>query len=124
VRFLLDNNLSQGLAVGLREAGHDVLHVRDMDLGAADDETVLAFARDEDRVLMSADTDFGGILARSSGCNRPSVILFRRDGGRRPAEQLSLLLANLAQFADALDAGSLVVLTDRLIRVRDLPLIP
>ncbi|WP_131764826.1 DUF5615 family PIN-like protein [Candidatus Protofrankia californiensis] len=123
MRFLLDNNLSQGLAVGLREAGHDVVHVRDVKLGAADDETVLAFARDEERILISADTDFGGILARS-GCNRPSVILFRRDGGRRPAEQLALLLANLSQLADALDAGSMVILTDRLIRVRDLPLIP
>jgi predicted nuclease of predicted toxin-antitoxin system len=123
VRFLLDNNLSQRLAMGLREAGHDVVHVRDVDLGAADDETVLAFARAEARVLISADTDFGGILARS-GCDRPSVVLFRREVGRRPAEQLALLLANLPQFADALDAGSVVVLTDRLIRVRDLPLIP
>jgi predicted nuclease of predicted toxin-antitoxin system len=123
VRFLLDNNLSQNLAVGLREAGHDVVHVRDVKLGAADDETVLAFARDEARILISADTDFGGILARS-GRDRPSVILFRREGGRRPAEQLALLLANLPQLADTLAAGCMVVLTDRLIRVRDLPLIP
>jgi predicted nuclease of predicted toxin-antitoxin system len=94
VRFLLDNNLSQTLAAGLRDAGHDVVHVRDVNLGAADDETVLGFARDDDRILISADTDFGGILARS-GRDRPSVILFRRDGDRRPAEQLALLRANL-----------------------------
>jgi hypothetical protein len=52
------------------------------------------------------------------------VILFRCETGRRPAEQLQLLLANLDQFAEALDAGCLVVLTDRLIRVRQLPLLP
>lgn len=77
MRFLLDNNLSNTLAAGLREAGHDVLHVRDVELGAADDTTVLGFARAERRVLISADTDFGGILARS-GLDSPSVILFRR----------------------------------------------
>ncbi|MEX5632966.1 DUF5615 family PIN-like protein [Parafrankia sp. FMc2] len=123
MRFLLDNNLSHTLAAGLREAGHDVLHVRDVALGAADDSTVLAFARDERRVLISADTDFGGILTRS-GLDSPSVILFRREGGRRPAEQLRLLLANLDQLAEALKDGSMIVLTDRLARVRKLPLIP
>ncbi|WP_018505040.1 DUF5615 family PIN-like protein [Parafrankia discariae] len=123
MRFLLDNNLSNTLATGLHEAGHDVLHVRDVELGAADDITVLGFARDERRVLISADTDFGGILARS-GLDSPSVILFRREGGRRPVEQLRLLLANLDQLADALKDGSMIVLTDRLVRVRKLPLIP
>lgn len=123
MRFLLDNNLSNTLATGLREAGHNVLHVRDVDLGAADDATVLGFARDERRVLISADTDFGGILART-GLDSPSVILFRREGGRRPGEQLRLLLANLDQLAEALQDGSMIVLTDRLVRVRKLPLIP
>jgi predicted nuclease of predicted toxin-antitoxin system len=123
MRFLLDNNLSNSLAEGLRQAGHDVLHVRDVALGAADDDTVLSFAREEDRTLISADTDFGGISAQT-GADSPSVILFRRDGGRRPAEQLRLLLANLDQLADALKTGSMVVLTDRLVRIRQLPLIP
>ncbi len=59
--------------------------MRDVGLGAADDEKVLAFAGQDDRTLVSADTDFGGILAQS-GAGSPSVILFRREGGRRPAE--------------------------------------
>jgi hypothetical protein len=67
--------------------------------------------------LVSADTDFGTLLAGSRDV-APSVILFRRETGRRPAEQLQLLRANLDQFAGALDAGCLVVLTDRLIRIR------
>ncbi|SBW29087.1 DUF5615 family PIN-like protein [Protofrankia symbiont of Coriaria ruscifolia] len=50
MRFLLDNNLSQRLAEGPRGVGHDVVHVRDLAMGSADDETVLAFARDDDRV--------------------------------------------------------------------------
>ncbi|WP_242605585.1 DUF5615 family PIN-like protein [Frankia sp. Cppng1_Ct_nod] len=38
MRFLLDNNLSQSIARGLHESGNDVVHVRDVGLGAADDE--------------------------------------------------------------------------------------
>lgn len=52
------------------------------------------------------------------------MIIFRRDGARRPAEQLSLLLGNLPQLAEALGAGSLVVLTEWLIRIRQLPILP
>ncbi|WP_235826473.1 DUF5615 family PIN-like protein [Candidatus Frankia alpina] len=51
----------------------DVLHLRDVGLGAADDTTVLGFAREEERALISADTDFGGILART-GLDSPSLL--------------------------------------------------
>ncbi|HVQ95429.1 MAG TPA: DUF5615 family PIN-like protein [Mycobacteriales bacterium] len=100
MKFLLDQNLSTQLADGLTQAGYDTAHVRDRGLSRADDPTVLALALTEDRILISADTDFGGLLARS-GATGPSVILFRREGARRPAEQLQLLLANLGQLAPA-----------------------
>ncbi|WP_158019519.1 DUF5615 family PIN-like protein [Mycolicibacter sinensis] len=49
----------------LTEAGHDVVHVRVRELASAADEVVLTLAADENRVLISADTDFGTLLARS-----------------------------------------------------------
>jgi predicted nuclease of predicted toxin-antitoxin system len=123
VRFLVDNNLSSILTLGLEDAGHDVLHVRDVALGTADDSTVLTFARDEQRTLVSADTDFGTILAQT-GLGGPSVVLFRRESGRRPAEQSRLLLANLDQLSDAIEDGSVVVLTNCIVRIRKLLPIP
>ena len=65
MRFLVDNNLSPILAGILRRAGHDVSHVREIGLQAAADEVVLARAQAEQRVVVSADTDFGGLLSRS-----------------------------------------------------------
>jgi predicted nuclease of predicted toxin-antitoxin system len=59
VRLLLDECLSTRLAPLLIEAGHDVIHVSDRDLAGRVDEEVLAAARDDGRVLVSADTDFG-----------------------------------------------------------------
>ncbi|BBX13045.1 hypothetical protein MNVM_21260 [Mycobacterium novum] len=62
MRLLPDENLSPVLSSFLTEAGHDVVHVRDRGLASAADEVVLTLAADENRVLISADTDFGGFL--------------------------------------------------------------
>ena len=71
MRFLIDNNLSPLLADELKTAGHDAVHVRDYGLQRATDQVVLARARSDNRVLISADTDFGTLLARE-GAGRPS----------------------------------------------------
>ena len=121
MKFLIDNNLSPLLADMLTAAGHDAVHVRDLGMHAASDEAVLERARAEERVLISADTDFGGLLSRS-GASNPSVILIRRLVGRRAAEQSQIILANLGQVAEDLRAGAVVVLHEELLRVRRLPI--
>jgi predicted nuclease of predicted toxin-antitoxin system len=63
MRFLVDNALSPTLAAILREHGHEPSHVRDHGLQHDDDETVFAAAARQDAVLVSADTDFGTLLA-------------------------------------------------------------
>lgn len=79
----------------------------------------MAKALDEDRILVTADTDFGTLLAMS-GAPGPSVILFRREG-RRPADQAALLIANGEAFKEPDDNFIAVVGTDR-IRFRPLPI--
>ena len=74
-------------------------------------------------MVVSADTDFGELLAVSNAA-KPSVLLLRRQQGRRAAQLAALLLANLGDVADDLAEGSIVVLDERRIRVRGLPLRP
>jgi predicted nuclease of predicted toxin-antitoxin system len=58
LRFPVADALSPLVAAGLRRARHDAAHLRDDGMSAAGDEEVLARAGAEDRILVSADTEF------------------------------------------------------------------
>ena len=111
MRLLLDENLSEKLVPLLVAAGHDVTHVRQMGLAGTLDPAVLDLAAREQRVLVSADTDFGTLLARTHA-TAPSFILIRRLIGRRAHEIARVLTANLGDVEDDLLAGAVVVLSD------------
>lgn len=121
MKFLIDNNLSPSLADRLRNAGYDAVHVQHYKMGAVKDELIFTRATQEDRVIVSADTDFGEILARQR-TTKPSVILFRWPLLRRSSDQLIVILANLPNISADLEQGSIVVIEESRIRVRRLPL--
>ena len=120
MRFLIDNALSPIIAEGLSQAGHDAVHVRDYEMQAASDEEIFKFAAAQNRILVSADTDFGMLLAFWHS-KKPSAILLRHPQ-KHPKSQLALLLANLAAIKEALEEGSIIVIETTRIRVRSLPI--
>ena len=74
-------------------------------------------------MLVSADTDFGTLLAGGRAPS-PSVVLFRRGTQRRPAQQVAVLLGNLETLTTDLQAGSIAVIEPDRLRTRRVPLLP
>jgi Domain of unknown function (DUF5615) len=79
MKFLIDNALSPVLAALLQQAGHDAIHVRSVGLQHADDDVIFERAATEHRIVVSADADFGTLLALRAS-RQPSVIQFSRRG--------------------------------------------
>jgi predicted nuclease of predicted toxin-antitoxin system len=89
----------------------------------ADDDAIFERAAVERRIVVSADADFGTLLAvRFSP--RPSVIQFRGEGSRKPDALARTLLANLPQLVESLENGSIVTFEPARVRVRLLPIGP
>ncbi|MCY3861764.1 MAG: DUF5615 family PIN-like protein [bacterium] len=122
MNFLIDQNRSPHLAELLRDAGHDAVHTSELGLERAEDRELLLLAAEEDRIVVSGDTDFGALLAMRRATS-PSVILFRARHLPRAEHQAAVILQHLDEVADDLAQGAVLVITDDRIRVRHLPLI-
>lgn len=104
----------------LQEKGHEAIHVKDVNLATATDSTIMAQAVDEERIVITADLDFGTLLAQS-GNDTPGVILFR--GGNYSEVEMRDLVARVLQTVkpDVLK-HSIAVVDKRRIRITRLPL--
>ena len=81
---------------------------------------IFKLAATQNRVLISADTDFNTLLALWHE-KKPSVILLRHPR-KKPDSQIKLLITSLARIEKALKQGSIVVIEETRIRVRSLPI--
>jgi len=122
MRFLVDNPVSPVVAEALRQSGHDAVQVLDYRLQAAADDAIFARASQENRIVVTRDTDFGLLAARLK-IRKPSITLFPHSFPHRPSVQVKILIRNLAQLSAPLEQESLVVLERRRIRIRSLPVI-
>ena len=120
MRFLINNALSLEVARLLSKAGHDAVHVRDYGLHAAEDPVILERASLEERILVSADTDFAALLAVTRKA-KPSFILFREPDVVRARDYVGRILDSLPLLETDLKAGCVVVFRHGRIRVRNLP---
>jgi predicted nuclease of predicted toxin-antitoxin system len=120
MKFLVDMNLSPVWVAFLAEAEHESVHWSDVGLATASDMEILHWAAERDYVLLTADLDFGAILAALQD-ERPSVVQVRSDD-LSPRAIGGSVLAALSQARQELVDGALVSVEVTRARLRILPL--
>ena len=119
MKFLLDQSADFRLIPHLRRLGHDVHVISRNHPSGLPDEDVLAIAREEQRILLVADRDFGELIFHH-GIAHTGVIFFRLPGASLQTKIDQLTMA-LTDYAKELAAGEFLVVTPSQIRIAGTP---
>lgn len=120
MKFLVDMPLSPALALWLVQQGHDAVHASQVGFDRASDLTILKYARNEQRVVITADLDYSRLLALAEE-EGPGLILFR-GGNYSEQETVERLKRVLETIQNKELPNSIVVVEKGRIRRRHLPL--
>ncbi|MBC8234620.1 DUF5615 family PIN-like protein [bacterium] len=120
MKFLADMGISPETVEFLRQLSFDAKHLSEEGLYRLKDSDILIKARHEGRIVLTADLDFGYLVA-ISGAQLPSIILFRL-ADMRPVSINVHLAQVLERCEDYLKQGTIVTVTENRIRVRRLPI--
>ena len=120
MKVLVDMNLSPGWANFLAEAGFEAVHWSDVGEGNAPDSELMQWAVEHGYVVLTADLDFGAILAATQG-RGPSVVQVRSDI-LTPRAIGGAVLAAIRQSQQELLEGALISVDAARARLRILPL--
>jgi predicted nuclease of predicted toxin-antitoxin system len=116
MRFFADENVARALIVWARGNGHDVLYAAE-GAGGVDDATWLAEAEQSERVILTADKDFGELIFRDH-LNSHGVVLLRLEDLAVP-ERVARL-QTVWSVIEANPKGKFIVVTAKKVRVRPL----
>jgi len=120
MRFLADENIHGGIVQWLRSQGHDVLWATE-NLQGIDDDVLLRIAQQQERLLLTADLDFGELVFRERLTTHGVVLLRMEDlTVQKRLERLHGVWATLEVHA----IGQFVVITEERVRVRPLTRYP
>jgi predicted nuclease of predicted toxin-antitoxin system len=107
VHFLIDAQLPQSLTKFLTAVGHKAEHVADIQLLAAPDQEIWAYAKAANAIIITKDSDFAALTTLS---DKPQVVWIRFGNTRKAALEKQLRAA-LPLIVSALQDG------DRLVEV-------
>jgi predicted nuclease of predicted toxin-antitoxin system len=120
MKFLVDMNLSPRWVRFFSDAGFEAVHWSDVGPIDASDSELLQWAAERKYIVVTADLDFGAILAASAGI-WPSVLQIRTD--ILTPEAIGLMVRNaIGQARQGLLDGALVSVDIASSRLRLLPL--
>ena len=116
MNLLADESVDRQIVDRLRQDGHAVRYIAEMEPGISDDR-VLDLANQEADLLLTADKDFGELVFRQGRLT--SGILLVRLAGSSPAGKAEAVASAVNRHSGELP-GAFAVLTSRSFRIRKL----
>ncbi|MCX5804632.1 MAG: DUF5615 family PIN-like protein [Proteobacteria bacterium] len=121
MKLLVDMNLSPRWITLLQDNGFEALHWSNVGKATAHDTEIMSWAAANGYVVLTHDLDFSTILAATQGM-APSVVQVRAEDVS-PDVIGGIITGALRQMKAELDAGALLSIDDKTMRLRILPLI-
>lgn len=119
MKFLVDMNLSPGWIDLLVNSGFQAVHWSSIGRGNESDAELMRWAAEHTHVVLTADLDFGAILAATQR-RLPSVIQIRADVPT-PAGAGEAVISAIRQARDELESGAILSVDIGRARLRVLP---
>jgi len=120
MKILIDMNIPPWVADSLTEKGIEAKHWFYVGAPDAKDTEIMAYARNNDYIVLTCDLDFSTILSVTRD-SKPSVVQIRIQGFRND-ETIQLIANAFLQNADELKKGAILTIDTKKVRTRLLPL--
>jgi predicted nuclease of predicted toxin-antitoxin system len=114
MNFLADESVDMPIVDRLREDGHDVLSVAEIE-PSLPDETVLAMANQQEALLLTADKDFGELIFRQRRVSAGVVLICL--AGLSPATKAMAVSTGIREHASEL-RHAFTVISPGMVRIR------
>jgi len=111
--IIADENCDRMIVVALREAGHDVVSIREIE-GGCEDSYIFDLAQAESRIVLTSDLDFGHLCEHRTP-RPPAIVVMRLDRvNRQTRSQRIVAVLNSVGSIE----GHLLIVEPSRIRVR------
>lgn len=114
MNILADESIDRQIVERLRQDGHLVYYVAEMDPGIADD-TVLHLANQNEAILLTADKDFGELVFRQHQLTLGVVLV--RLAGLSPIHKAEIVSSTIGRHLSELP-DRFAVITPGVLRIR------
>ena len=115
MNLLADESVERQIVERLRQDGHEVLYVAEMEPGISDD-LVLEKANQNSALLLTADKDFGELIFHQNRLNASGIVLLRL-AGMTSESKAELVAAFFREHKEDL-SQTFIVISQGSIRIR------
>lgn len=120
MQFLADMGISMVTINWLRSLGYNAIHLIEERLHKLPDDLILKKAKEEKRILLTCDLDFGHLLFESQE-DSPTTIIFRLEY-QTPLNHIHKLTRLFDEHLDEFRSNCIISIDDNKIRFRSLPI--